>query len=48
MTTVPNWKVCLEIGLNHLGSYSKVEEIVTEIGLQKLGVAITVQIREES
>ena len=48
MTTIPDWKVCLEIGLNHLGSYSKLEEIVTEIGLQKLGVAITVQIREES
>lgn len=48
MTIIPDWKVCLEIGLNHLGSYSKLEEIVTEIGLQKLGVAITVQIREES
>ena len=48
MSNIQNWKVCLEIGLNHLGSYSKLEEIVIEIGLQKLGVAITVQIREES
>jgi hypothetical protein len=48
VSAIPNWKVCLEIGLNHLGSYSKLEEIVIEIGRQKLGVAITVQIREES
>jgi hypothetical protein len=48
MSTIPYWKVCLEIGSNHLGSYSKLEEIVTEIGLQKLGVAITIQIKEET
>lgn len=48
MTLSPSWKVCLEIGINHLGSYSKLEEMVQEIGRRELGVAVTVQIKEES
>ncbi|MDC0101049.1 N-acetylneuraminate synthase family protein [Alphaproteobacteria bacterium] len=42
-----NWKVCLEIGLNHLGSYALLEEMIKFKGIAELGVAVTVQIREE-
>ena len=43
----PNWKVCLEVGLNHLGSYSHLESMIRRIDLTELNVSITVQIREE-
>jgi sialic acid synthase SpsE len=44
---VSSWKVCLEIGLNHLGSYSKLEKIIKDYGLAKLGVSVSVQVLEE-
>jgi sialic acid synthase SpsE len=42
-----NWKVCLEIGLNHLGSYALLEKMLKSFGIAELGVAVTVQIKEE-
>jgi sialic acid synthase SpsE len=45
--TKPDWKVCLEIGLNHLGSYPLLEEMLRSSGIKELGAAVTVQIKEE-
>ena len=42
-----NWKVCLEIGLNHIGSYALLEKMIKSNGIAELGVAVTVQIKEE-
>jgi len=41
------WKVCLEIGINHLGSYSLLESMIKKTGMAELGVSVTAQIREE-
>jgi len=42
-----DWKICLEIGLNHMGNYSLLENMVHSINLAELGTAVTVQIKEE-
>ena len=47
MSDLPDWNVCLEIGINHLGSYSLLENIIKDSGIAELGVSITVQIKEE-
>lgn len=47
MSDVSNWGVCLEIGINHLGSYTLLENIIKENGISELGVSVTVQIKEE-
>ena len=46
MSKVLNWKVCVEIGLNHLGNKNILEEIKSFIPLKK-NIALTIQIREE-
>ena len=48
MNNVPDWKICLEIGLNHLGSETLLEEIVNDSRISDLGVALSIQIKEES
>jgi sialic acid synthase SpsE len=47
MMDLSSWKVCLEIGLNHLGSHSLLESIIKDSGIAELGVSVTVQIKEE-
>ena len=47
MRDLSNWNVCLEVGLNHLGSYSLLENIIKDNGIAELGVSIAVQIKEE-
>ena len=44
----PSWNVCLEIGLNHLGSVDLIFEMLESLQVCDLGVAVTVQVREES
>ena len=47
MSVQSNWKVCLEIGINHLGSYSLLESMIKNTSMDELGVSVTSQIREE-
>jgi sialic acid synthase SpsE len=47
MSDLSDWNVCLEIGINHLGSYSRLENIIKGSGIAELGISITVQIKEE-
>lgn len=47
MIALPSWKVCLEIGINHLGSYSLLEKMIKGSNIAELGVSVTVQIKEE-
>ena len=47
MSKALGWKVCLEIGINHLGSYSLLESMIKKTGMAELGVSVTTQIREE-
>ena len=47
MMDLSSWKVCLEIGLNHLGSYSLLESLIKNSVIAELGVSVSVQIREE-
>lgn len=47
MRDLSNWRVCLEVGINHLGSYPMLEKMIKESGITELGVSITVQIKEE-
>lgn len=47
MRDLSSWNLCLEIGINHLGSYSLLEDTIKASGLAELGVSITVQIKEE-
>lgn len=43
-----DWKVCLEAGLNHLGSFALLERMINDSGISELDVAVTVQIKEET
>jgi sialic acid synthase SpsE len=47
MSDLSDWKICLEVGVNHLGSYSLLEKMIKDSGIAELGVSITVQIKEE-
>tara|TARA_B110000008_G_C16887268_1_gene531376 strand:+ start:252 stop:1013 length:762 start_codon:yes stop_codon:yes gene_type:complete len=47
MRDLSNWNVCLEVGINHLGSYSLLENVIKDSSIAELGVSITVQIKEE-
>ena len=42
-----SWKVCLEIGINHLGSHSLLENMIKDNGIAELGVSVTVQIPDD-
>lgn len=42
-----DWKVCLEVGINHLGSFNMIERILEDTNISNLDVSITVQIKEE-
>jgi sialic acid synthase SpsE len=47
MINSSTWKVCLEVGINHLGSYSLLENMIKDSDISDLGVSVTVQIKEE-
>ena len=40
-----NWKVCIEMGINHLGDYGQILNVLNNI--KNLDVAFSLQIREE-
>jgi hypothetical protein len=48
MKKIKNWNVCFEIGLNHLGSYTNIQNIIKNSMIQDLPSSLSVQIREES
>ena len=47
MSHPSNWNVCVEVGINHLGSFSLLENMIKRIDLTNLNASITVRIREE-
>lgn len=47
MKAISDWKICLEVGINHLGSYSLLEKMIKDSNIAELGVSVTVQIKEE-
>ena len=48
MSNTKDWKLCFEVGLNHLGCYNNLEKIIAESRVQEIPCAISVQIREEN
>ncbi len=48
MKKIKNWNVCFEVGLNHLGSYTNIENIIRDSMIQNLSSSLSIQIREES
>lgn len=48
MTDTKAWKVCFEIGLNHLGRYENIMAIINDAEIPQLPCAISIQIREDS
>lgn len=42
-----DWNVCIEIGLNHLGSLSKLKNILNKIPKKNKHISISIQIRED-
>ena len=48
MSSSQNWQLCFEVGLNHLGKFELVEQILNELYEKKLQCAVSIQIREES
>lgn len=47
MNSTKDWRVCFEIGLNHLGDFKNISNILEVIKKSKNNCALTVQIREE-
>ena len=47
MNTVNCWRLCLEIGLNHIGLIKNVIDILNVIHKQNIQCAVSIQIREE-
>ena len=43
-----DWRLCFELGTNHLGSFLRLENMVRKIGDLSERVSVTVQIKEES
>ena len=48
VNTNDDWRLCFEMGTNHLGSYSRLEKMLHQITKIKEQVSVTVQIKEES
>ena len=47
MSAVPAWRLCYEIGLNHLGQIQNAFDIVNLLYRNKIPCAVSVQVREE-
>ena len=45
---IADWKICAELGLNHLGNYDNLIDLYSASGIKKLNCSLTIQIREES
>ena len=43
-----DWKICAELGLNHLGDYDNLMDLYSASGIKKLNCSLTIQVREES
>lgn len=48
MRKLKDWNVCFEVGLNHLGYFENVLNIIKESRIQDIPCALSIQIREES
>ena len=49
MSTIEDdWRLCFELGTNHLGSYPRLENMLLQISNLSERVSVTVQIKEES
>ncbi|MAV08237.1 MAG: hypothetical protein CMQ88_03435 [Gammaproteobacteria bacterium] len=42
-----NWKICAEIGLNHLGDFNHLVEIYKKSNIANLNSAVSIQVRED-
>ena len=45
---IMNWSICLEIGLNHMGSRKELVKIISTIIKTNINVGVSIQIREDS
>ena len=45
---IMNWTICLEIGLNHMGSRKELVKIISTIIKTNINVGVSIQIREDS
>lgn len=43
-----NWSICLEVGLNHMGSRKELIKIISTIIKSNINVAVSIQIRESN